>query len=180
MTLHSTAVDQQMLVVGGRSGTWSALTVRISWWPSHLHMHLLGGRSARWSAYMSSNTKNLKLPFRIHWQILLGGGVDLPGDLPIWAPTVKSWNCHSDPLADLMGGRSATWSANMSLNSLNSKNLKLPFRSTGRSTEGVDLPLDLPIWASTVEMSHHINHISTNSMNLNSMNALTVYFPHYS
>ena len=59
--------------------------------------------------------KNLKLPFtstgRSTW------GVDLPVDLPIWALTVKIWNCHSHPLADLWGGRSASWSANMSSNS---------------------------------------------------------------
>ena len=30
-------------------------------------------------------------------------GVDLPGDLPIWALIVNIQNCHSDQLADLQG-----------------------------------------------------------------------------
>ena len=37
-------------------------------------------------------------------------GIYLPVDLPIWGLTVKIWNCHSDPLADLPGGcRSANF-----------------------------------------------------------------------
>ena len=58
----------------------------------------------------------------------------------------------------LLGGRSATWSANMSSNtwsanmSSNSRNVKLPFLTTRCHYQGVDLPLDLPIWALTVEM----------------------------
>ena len=50
------------------------------------------------------------------------------------------------------GGRSANWSANMSSNS---RNVKLPFLTTRCHYWGdipVDLPLDLPIWAVTVEM----------------------------
>ena len=40
--------------------------------------------------------------------------------------------------------------------SLNSKNLKLPFRSTGRSTGGLDLPVDLPNKSSwTFHYAHH-------------------------
>ena len=31
-------------------------------------------------------------------------GVDLPGDLPIWALIVNIWTCHSDQLADVQGG----------------------------------------------------------------------------
>ena len=31
-------------------------------------------------------------------------GVDLPGDLPIWALIVNIQNCHSDQVADLPGG----------------------------------------------------------------------------
>ena len=69
--------------------------------------------------------------------------------------TVEMWNCHSDPLADLPWGRSAIWSTNMNSNS---KNLILPFRSTGRSTGGVDLPVDLPIWAQTVKIWNCHSH----------------------
>ena len=64
------------------------------------------------------------------------------------------WNCHSWPLdANYYGDRSATatWSANMSSNS---SNVKLPFLTTRCQYQwvDVDLPLDLPIWALTVEM----------------------------
>ena len=51
------------------------------------------------------------------------GGVDLPLALPIWPLTIEIWNWHSLPLdASTWGGRSATWSANMSFNN---RNLKL-------------------------------------------------------
>ena len=107
----------------------------------------LGGRSASWSAHMSSNSKNQKLSFRSTGR---STGGDLPVDLPIWALTV--WNCHSDPLTNL-GGRSASWSAHISSNS---KNRKLSFRSTGRST-GIDLPilntLDISCFSSQMVLS---------------------------
>ena len=52
----------------------------------------------------------------------------------------------------LLGGRSASWLANMSSNS---KNLKSPFLTTRCLYWGVDLPVDQPIWALTVEISNH-------------------------
>ena len=112
-------------------------------------MPLVRGRSASWSANMSSNTRNLKLPFLatrcLYW------GVDLPVDLPIWPLTVEMSYCHSWPLDATTGGRSATWSANMSSNT---RNMKLPFLATRCLYWGVDLPVDLPIWPLTVEMSY--------------------------
>ena len=68
----------------------------------------VGGRSARWSAYISSNGKH---PNCHSDQLADIWGVDLPGDLPIWALMVNIWNCHSDQLADLWRGRSARRSA---------------------------------------------------------------------
>ena len=103
---------------------------------------------------MSSNSRNVKLPFlttRCHyWGVdipldlpiraltvemwncyswpLDANTVDLPIDLPIWALTVEMWNCHSWPLDVTTGGsRSATWSANMSSHS---RNVKLLFLTT--------------------------------------------------
>ena len=84
------------------------------------YMNLPEGRSATWSANMSSNSRNVKLLFLTtrcqYW------GVDLPLDLPIWALTLEMWNCHSWPLDATTGGsrssRSATWSANMSSNTV--------------------------------------------------------------
>ena len=114
----------------------------------------LGGRSATWSANMSSNSRNVKLPFlttRCQYQVVdmpvdlqlwsanieflttrcQTRGVDWPLDLPIWALTVEMWNCYSWPLDATTGGRSAsrsaTWSANMSSNS---RNVKLLFLTT--------------------------------------------------
>ena len=73
-------------------------------------------------------------------------GVGLSVDLPIWALTVEMWNHHSWLLdaSTGRGVRSASWSANMSSNS---RNLKLPFLATRYPYWGVDLPVDLPIWA---------------------------------
>ena len=128
-------------------------------------MPVLGGRSASRSATssanMSSNSRNVKLPFLTtrcqYWGVDLP--VDLPLHLPIWALTVEMWNCNSWPLdASMGGGRSATSSANMSSNS---KTVKLPFLTIrwqyqgGRVDLPVDLPLHLPIWAVTVEMWNH-------------------------
>ena len=79
-------------------------------------------------------------------------GVDLTLDLPIWALTREIRNDHSDELADVLGGRYATWSAYMSFNN---RKQKWPFRWTGRCTWGVDLLLDLPIWALTIESRNH-------------------------
>ena len=115
----------------------------------------MGGRSASWSVSMSSNRRNVKLPFlttRCHyWGIDLPldlpisaltvemwnchswpldattWGIDLPLDLPISALTVEMWNCHSWPLDATTWGRSASWSANTSSNR---RNVKLPFLAT--------------------------------------------------
>ena len=135
---------------GGRYATWSTymsfnnrkteMTIQMNW------QMYLGGRSATWSTYMSFNNRNQKWPFR--WKGRCTWGVDMPLDLPIWALTIESRNDHSDELADLLGGRSTTWSAYMSFNK---RNQKWPFRWTGRCTWGVDMPLDLPIWALTIE-----------------------------
>ena len=94
------------------------------------------------------------------WPLDACGGLDLPGDLPIWALTVGMWNCHSQPLDAFTGGvdlpldlpiwaltLEASWSANMSSNSWNHI---LPFLMTRCHYIGVDLPVDLPIWALTV------------------------------
>ena len=61
-----------------------------------------GHRSPSWSANMSSNSRNLKLPFLTIR--CLYKGVDLPLDLPIWALEVEIWNCHSWPLDASAGG----------------------------------------------------------------------------
>ena len=70
-------------------------------------------------------------------------GVDLPVDLPVWACNVK---LPFRSIGRSMGGRSATWSAYMSFHK---RNLKLPFLATRCLYWGVDLPVDLPICAST-------------------------------
>ena len=135
-----------------RSATWSA---NMSSNSSNVKLPFLtnrcqyqGGRSATWSANMSSNSRNVKLPFLTTRCQYWGRSVL---DLPIWALTVEMWNYHSWPLDVTTGGRSASrsWSANMSSNS---RNVKLPFLTTRCQYQGVDLPLDLPIWALTVEM----------------------------
>ena len=93
-------------------------------------MALPGGRSVRWSAIMTSNTRNLKLPFLamrcLYW------GVGLPVDLPIWVLTVE-----------------ASWSDYICCNSWN---LILPFLTPRCHYQGVDLPLDLPLWALLLEI----------------------------
>ena len=114
-------------------------------------MSLLRGRSASWLANMSSNNRNLKSPFLtvrcLYW------GIDLPGHLSIWALTVEISSHHSWPLdASTSGGWSASWSANMSSNC---RNLKLPSLTTRYLYWGVDLPVEMPIWALTVEISSH-------------------------
>ena len=56
------------------------------------------------------------------------GGIDLPVDLPIWALTVEISSHHSWPLeSSTRGGKSTSWSVNMSSNS---RNLKSPFLTT--------------------------------------------------
>ena len=103
---------------------------------------LLGGRSANWSANVSSNCRNVKLPFLttrcLYW------GVDLPGDLPLWALTVEMCNIL-DHYILYQGGRSANMSSN-------SRNVKLATLGHQMSIWGVDMLLDLPIWALTVEI----------------------------
>ena len=134
---------------GGRSATWSASTYQLIQCSGVQEINdATTVDNANCSANMSSNSRNVKLPFlttRCHYW-----GVDLPLDLPIWAVTVEMWNCHSWPLDVTTGGsRSATWSANMSSHS---RNAKLLFLTTRCHYWGVDLPIDLPIWALTVEM----------------------------
>ena len=108
------------------------------------------------------------------------GGVDLPPCLPKLpvSPSVKwqifyhlvirveRWNCHSDALADPPEGRSATFGVVVFQGSMVNWEgvdlpLDLPVHITWFSVVvfkgsmvnwGVDLPLDLPIWALTVEM----------------------------
>ena len=68
-------------------------------------------------------------------------GVDLPLDLPIWA--YQLIQCSGvQGINGQLGGRSATWSANMSSNS---RNVKLPFLTTRCHYWVVDLPVDLPL-----------------------------------
>ena len=109
-----------------------ALTVEMSYhhsWPLH------ASTRRGWSANMSSNSRNLILPLLttrcLYW------GVDLPVDVPIWALTVEISYCHSSPLDATTGGRSASWSANMSINSRNIISL---FLTTRCHCQGVDLP----------------------------------------
>ena len=103
-----------------------ALTVEM--WNCHswpLDATTGGVRSVTSSANMSSNSRNVKLPF-------------------------LTARCQ------YKGGRSAIRSATSSANmTSNSRNVKLhhswPLDAT---TGGLDLPLHLPIWALTVEMSN--------------------------
>ena len=53
---------------------------------------------------------------------------------------------------DLPGGRSASWSANIGSNS---RNFISPFLTTTCLYWGIDLLVDLPIWALTEEMWNH-------------------------
>ena len=143
-----------MPLLRGRSASWDAnmssnswnlkspfLTIRCLYWR---------GRSASWLANMSSNNRNVKSPFLtakcLYWRVFL------PVDLPIWALTVEISSDHSWPLDASTGGRSASWSANMSSNS---RNLKSQFLTTRCLYWGVDLPVDLPIFALTLEISSH-------------------------
>ena len=127
-----------------------ALTVEISSDHSWTLDASTGGRSASWLANMSSNNRNVKSPFLtakcLYW------GVFLPVDLPIWALTVEISNHNSWPLDASTGGRSANWSANICSNI---RNLKSPFLTTRCLYWGVDLPVDWPILALTVEISSH-------------------------
>ena len=139
-------------------------------------MPLLGARSA--------SRSGLDLP------------VDLPLDLPIWALTVEMWNYHSLPFlttrCHYWGGRSVTWSANMSSKSSNVKLLFLTTRcqyqwggsanwsanmsSNSRNVKlttrchywgvdlPVDLPLDMPLWALSVAMwNYHSGPLDANT-----------------
>ena len=106
-----------------------------------------GGRSVRWSAKMSSNSRNVKLSF-------------------------LTTRCH------YWGERSSRWSANMSSNSTNVKLLSawavrtsmwiFQYESQIAILSGVDLqvqgdlqvPLDLPMWALTVKVwKYHCRHL---------------------
>ena len=80
---------------------------------------------------------------------LLGMGVNMPFDLPIWPVTIAIWNCHSWPLdASTWGGdRSVSKSAYMTCNN---SNLKLPFLAIRCLNWGLHLPVDLPIWPVTI------------------------------
>ena len=173
-----------MPLLGGRSASWSAnmscnrRNVKLPFLTTRCYYQ--AGRSASWSANMSSNSRNVKPPFLSNiWHYLW---VDLPVDLPIWALTVEMWNCHSWPLDTTTGGRSTSWSSNMTSNSRtvkspfltnscyyqggrcaswsanmssNRRNVKLPFLTTRCHHQGVDLPVDLPIWALMGEMWNH-------------------------
>ena len=92
----------------------------------------LGSRSATWSANMTSNSRNVKLPFlttRCHYW-----GVDLPLDLQIWHLIWHSSNASE--------GKCANWPLTV----------EILHHTTRCHYQGVDLPLDLPIWPLTVEM----------------------------
>ena len=103
------------------------------------------------SANMSSNSRNLKLP-------------SLTTRCLYWGDRSASWSANmSSNSRNLKSpflttrylyqrGWSASWSANMSSNS---RNLKLQSLTTRCLYWGVDLPVDLPIWALTVEISRH-------------------------
>ena len=108
----------------GRSATWSAWRICEM---AHLLSLSLESRNL-WNDTFDS--RNVKLPLRstgrstwgVDLPVDLNGnfrfllleliladqladrGVDLSVDLPIWARTVKIWNCHSHPLANILGG----------------------------------------------------------------------------
>ena len=121
-----------------------ALTVEIS---SHHSWPLDVSTSGSWSANMSSNSRNLKLPFLttrcLYW------GDRSAVNLPICTLTVEISSHHSWPLD---ASTSGSWSANINSNS---RNLKSPFLTTGCIYWGVNLPVDQPIWAPRVEISSH-------------------------
>ena len=106
---------------------------------------------------MSSNSRNVKLPFLTtrcqSWGIDLP--VHLPLYLPIWPLTVEMWICHSKPLDGSTGGlhlpvdlslHLPIWALTVEM--WNYHSWPLDASTWG----GVDLPLHLPIWARTVEM----------------------------
>ena len=117
---------------------------------------------ASWSANMSSKNRNVTSPFlttRYHYW----WGIDLPVDWSIWALKVEMSYHHSSPLdGTTAGGRSATWSANMSSKT---RNVISPFLTIRCHYWGVDLAVDLPIWALTVEARWSAN-MSCNNGNL--------------
>ena len=138
------------------------------------------GRSARWLANMSSNSRNLKSPF-LTTRCLYQWGY-LMVVMSIWAQTVKVSSHHSWPIDAstrgvpagcclnmssnsrnlkspfvtkrglYWGDRSASWLANICSNS---RNLKSPFLTIRCLYYKVGLPVDMPIWAPTVEISIH-------------------------
>ena len=132
---------------------------------------------------MTSNCRNVKLPFlttRCHYW---GGWVDLPLDLPIRALTVEITYCHSWPLdathgeVDMPVGL-PIWSLTIEMWNCHS----WPLDATTRGW--VDLPLDLPIWPLTVEMWNcHSSPLDTStggrsatwSANMNSNIQITCY-----
>ena len=167
-----------LLGIGGRSASWSAnmssnirnvilplLATRCHYWRVDLPVDLPIWAlrvDGSWSADMSSNIRNVILPMlttRYHYW-----GVDMSVDLPIWALTVEMSYCHSWPLNATTGGwgRSTSWSANMSPKSINHI---LPLLTTRSHYWGVDLPVDLPLWALTVEATWSAS-VSSNIRNV--------------
>ena len=113
--------------------------------------HYQGDRSATWSANTTSNRGNVKLPFSTNR--CQYWGVDLSLVLSIWPLTVEMWNCHSWPLDATTGVGPASRYATWSANmTSNSRNVELLFLTTRYHYWGVDLPLDLPLWHLIVEM----------------------------
>ena len=134
-------------------------------------MPLLGGRSATWSATLSA------------WALRVGI-YQYESEISIWNVKCEIRHVNSPFLTTRclhQGCRSASWSANMSSNSRNvklsflttrclywgcwsaswsanmssnSRNVLSPFLTTRCLYQGLDLPVDLPIWVLTVEMSY--------------------------
>ena len=129
-----------------------ALTVEISSDHSLTTRSLCqSGRSDNWSANMTSNSRNLKLPF---WttRCLCQWGWSAS-----WSANISSnsRNLRSPFLTTrclYWRSRSAIWSANMSYNS---RNLKSPFLTTRCLYWGGDLLVDWPVWVLTIEISSH-------------------------
>ena len=119
-------------------------------------MPVLGGWSATSSANMSSNSRNVKLPFLTtrcpYWgERSASRSATSPATMSSNSRNVKlpflTMRCHY--CGERSASRSATSPATMSSNS---RNVKLPFLTMRCQYWGVDLPLHLPIWALTVEM----------------------------
>ena len=127
-----------------------ALTLEISChhsWPLDASTR---GVPAGCSLNLSSNSRNLKSQFLttrcLYW------GVDLSVNRQIWALTVEISSHHSWSLDASTRGVPAGCSLNMSSNS---RNFKSQYLTTRCLYWGVDLPVNRPIWAQTVEISSH-------------------------